>query len=304
MKEEKIKIISEVDELEIDCLLIQPEGKIKGVVQLAHGMNEHKERYIDFMKYLAENGYASFINDHRGHGKSLKNEEDIGYFYENEAEAVIEDLYQITRYLKEKFNSKKIILFGHSMGSMIVRKYIAKYDNKIDGLIVCGSPSKNINAKLGLAIVKTMEIFKGEKYRSKFVKNLMFNGYDKDDKLKNSWICNNREIVEKYNADGLCQYDYTLNGFENIIRLMIDIYNPKIYRKNNLKLPIYFIAGIDDPVISSIKAWYKAQTFLKDLGYTNISSDLYENMSHEILNELENKKVYEDILNWIIEKQE
>ena len=69
MKEEKIKIVSEVDELEIDCLLIQPEGEIKGVVQLAHGMNEHKERYIDFMKYLAENGYACFINDHRGHGK-------------------------------------------------------------------------------------------------------------------------------------------------------------------------------------------------------------------------------------------
>ena len=251
------------------------------------------------MKYLAENGYACFINDHRGHGKSLKNKEDIGYFYENEAEAVIEDLYQITRYLKEKFKEKEIILFGHSMGSMIVRKYIAKYDNKIDGLIVCGSPSKNVNAKLGLAIVKTMEVFKGEKYRSKFIKNLMFNGYDKDDKLKNSWICNNREIVEKYNADELCQYDYTLNGFENIIKLMIDIYNPKIYRKNNLKLPIYFIAGSDDPVISSIKAWYKAQTFLKNLGYTNISSDLYENMSHEILNELENKTVYEDILNWI-----
>lgn len=106
-EKEEIKITSEFDELEIDCLLIKPEGEIKGVVQLAHGMNEHKERYIDFMKYLAENGYASFINDHRGHGKSLKNEEDIGYFYENEAEAVIEDLYQITRYLKEKFNGKK-----------------------------------------------------------------------------------------------------------------------------------------------------------------------------------------------------
>ena len=117
--------------------------------------------------------------------------------------------------------------------------------------------------------------------------------------MKNSWICNNREIVEKYNADELCQYDYTLNGFENIIRLMIDIYNPKIYRKNNLKLPIYFIAGSDDPVISSVKAWYKAQTFLNDLGYTNISSDLYEKMSHEILNELENKVVYENILKWI-----
>ena len=299
MKEQKIKIVSEVDKLEVDGLLIQPESEIKGVVQLAHGMNEHKERYIDFMKYLAENGYACFINDHRGHGKSLKNEEDIGYFYENEAEAVIEDLYQITKYLKEKFKSKKIILFGHSMGSMIVRKYITKYDNEIDGLIVCGSPSKNPNAKIGLAIVKTIEIFKGERYRSRFVKKLMFNGYDKNKNLKNSWICNNKEVVKEYNEDGLCQFDYTLNGFENIIRLMIDIYNHKLYEKSNLELPIYFIAGSDDPVIESEKKWYRAQEFLKNMGYTNINSKLYKNMSHEILNELENKTVYKDILEWI-----
>ncbi len=299
MKEEKIKIISNADKLPIDCILMKPEGEIKGVIQIAHGMNEHKERYIDFMNFLAENGYASFINDHRGHGKSIKKKEDIGYFYEKDAEIVREDLYQITLYLREKFENKKIILFGHSMGSMIVRKYIAKYDNKIDGLVVCGSPSKNVNAKLGLAIVKILEFFKGENYRSKFIKNLMFNGYNKDNDLPNGWICNNKEIVEKYNADELCQYNYTLNGFENIIKLMIDIYNPKIYEKNNLQLPIYFIAGANDPVIASIEKWYKAQQFLKELGYTNISSDLYENMRHEILNELENKTVYVDILNWI-----
>ena len=45
-----------------------------------------------------------------------------------------------------------------------------------------------------------------------------------------------------------------------------------------MQLPIYFIAGANDPVISSIKKWYKAQQFLKELGYANISSDLYENM--------------------------
>lgn len=72
MKEEKIKIKSEMDGLVLDCLLIEPDKEINGVVQLAHGMNEHKERYIDFMKFLASNGYATFINDHRGHGKSLK----------------------------------------------------------------------------------------------------------------------------------------------------------------------------------------------------------------------------------------
>lgn len=81
-------------------------------------------------------GYACIINDHRGHGKSIRNQEDLGYFYDNKAESVVEDLHQITEYFKERFKNKKIILFGHSMGSMIVRKYIAKYDDKIDGLYI------------------------------------------------------------------------------------------------------------------------------------------------------------------------
>lgn len=299
MKEEKIKLTSEVDKLELDCIMIIPEGEIKGIVQLVHGMNEHKERYIDFMEYLAENNYASIIHDHRGHGKSIRKDEDLGYFYDDKAEAVVEDVYQITKYLKERFKDKKIILFGHSMGSMIVRKFIAKYDDEIDKLIVCGSPSQNKGAKAGLAIIKIMKTVKGEKYHSKSLKKIMFKGYDKKGQVKNSWICNNKEIVEKYNKDELCQYEYTLNGYENIVRLMIDIYNEKIYQKKNLKLPIYFIAGREDPVIISEKDWYKAQDFLKNIGYENISSKLYDNMKHEILNEENNKIVYEDILKFL-----
>ena len=127
----------------------------------------------------------------------------------------------------------------------------------------------------------------------------MFKGYDKKGQVQNSWICNNKDIVEKYNKDELCQYEYTLNGYENIVRLMIDIYNEKIYQKKNLKLPIYFIAGREDPVIISEKDWYKAQDFLKNIGYENISSKLYDNMKHEILNEENNKIVYEDILKFL-----
>ena len=127
----------------------------------------------------------------------------------------------------------------------------------------------------------------------------MFGGFGKKNEMTNSWICTNKEVVEKYNEDELCIYDYTLNGLENIVRLMIDIYNPKIYQKNNLKLPIYFIAGSDDPVITSIEAWNNAQKFLEKQGYQNISGTLYENMRHEILNEVQNEMVYNDILIWI-----
>lgn len=299
MKTEKIKINSKVDNLEIECLLVVPDEEIKGIIQIAHGMNEHKERYLDFMGFLAQNGYACIINDHRGHGNSIKEKDDIGYFYDNNAEYVVEDLNQITEYITKKFKDKKIILFGHSMGSMIVRKYIEKYDDKIDGLIVCGSPSENKLAKLGLFFIKLLEGIKGERYRSKFIRNLMFNGYDKENEIKNSWICYNEEIVKKYKEDPLCQYEYTLNGMENIVKLMIDIYNPKLYQKKNLNLPIYFIAGKDDPVIVSEEKWNEAQNFLKNIGYQDIQNKLYENMRHEILNEKENQKVYEDILKWM-----
>lgn len=299
MKEENIKIISNQDSLELDCLLIKPNKEIKAIVEIAHGMNEHKERYIDFMKFLAKNGYASFIHDHRGHGKSIKNNNDLGYFYEDNASYVVEDLHQINEYLKNKFKDKKIILFGHSMGSMIVRKYISKYAHTIDGLIVCGSPSKNNASKLGLKVVKLLKSIKGERYRSEFVKKLMFGGFDKKGSEPNSWVCHNKEILKLYNEDELCQYTYTLNGYENIIKLMIDIYNPKIYNRNNLDLPIYFIAGNDDPVIKSKKDFNEAINFLKKIGYHNIDNSLYDDMSHEILNEINNNLVYDDILNWL-----
>ena len=299
MKEENIKIISDQDSLELDCLLIKPNKEIKAIVEIAHGMNEHKERYIDFMKFLAKNGYASFIHDHRGHGKSIKNINDLGYFYEDNASYVVEDLHQINEYLKNKFKDKKIILFGHSMGSMIVRKYISKYAHTIDGLIVCGSPSKNNASKLGLKVVKLLKSIKGERYRSEFVKKLMFGGFDKKGSEPNSWVCHNKEILKLYNEDELCKYTYTLNGYENIIKLMIDIYNPKIYNRNNLDLPIYFIAGNDDPVIKSKKDFNEAINFLEKIGYHNIDNTLYDNMSHEILNEVNNNLVYDDILNWL-----
>lgn len=66
--------------------------------------------------------------------------------------------------MKEQYPNKPVVLFGHSMGSMVVRKYIKKYDDEIDKLIICGSPSKNKYAKVGLNTAKLVEKLKGEKY--------------------------------------------------------------------------------------------------------------------------------------------
>ena len=137
--------LSEADALEISVLCLMPEAGVhpRAIVQLVHGMSEYKERYIPFMEYLTSKGYISVIHDHRGHGKSVKDEADLGYFYDNSGKAIIEDVHQVTTWMKERYGKElPYHLFGHSMGSLVVRCYLKKYDNELDSLIVCGSPSE------------------------------------------------------------------------------------------------------------------------------------------------------------------
>lgn len=302
MEKKEITINSNSDKLPISVIMFIPDGEIKGIFQISHGMAEHKERYFDLMEYIANKGYVTIINDHRGHGKSIKEKEDLGYFYDNSSEYIVEDLHQITLYIKELYPNKEMILFGHSMGSMVVRKYIKKYDKDIDKLIVCGSPSRNPFVDLAIFITKMLEKFKGDKYRSNLIQNLAFGNYNKNIKnsnSKNSWICSSNQTVEKYDNDELCGFTFTLNGFENLFKLMKEIYQKDGWILNNKNLPILFIAGSNDPVIINEKKWKESQEFLKKIGYSNVTGKLYEGLRHEILNERNKKQIYEDIINFV-----
>lgn len=304
MEEKNIKIKSKCDNLELDVTIFTPETEIKGIFQISHGMAEHKERYFEFMKFLTNAGYVTIINDHRGHGNSVKNKEDLGYFYDTTATYIVEDLHQITNYIKQLYPNKKVILFGHSMGSMVVRKYIKKYDDEINKLIVCGSPSKNPYAKIGLNFARMIEKNKGEKYRSKFIQKLAFGNYNnsfKNVNSGNSWICANEQTVQKYDKDELCGFIFTANGFQNLFNLMIDIYDNKEWNLANKELPILFIAGSGDPVIINKRKWIDSQEFLRKIGYKNIKNKLYDGLRHEILNEENKEEIYGDILKFIEE---
>lgn len=308
MKKINKNIKSNCDDLSLAVTITLPDENIpvKGIVQISHGMAEHKERYYPFMEFLANNGYIGVINDHRGHGDSVKSEEDLGYFYDKNGKYIVEDLHQITKEIKKEYPDLPVYLFGHSMGSLVVRCYLKHYDNEIDKLIVCGAPCKNIGAYFGIALAKLISKFKGNKYRSKLMQKLTFSSYPKKFKTEkndaNCWISSDRKNKNEYSNDKKCGYIFTLNGFINLFKLVINTYSNKEWEKQNLDLPIFFIAGDEDPVIGGIQKWINAYEFLeKDIGYKNVSHKLYKGKRHELLNEDIKEKVYYDILDWIEE---
>lgn len=305
--EKRRKVRSKADGLPLDVVEVIPDqGEVRGIFQIVHGMAEHKERYLHFMNYLADHGYACIAHDHRGHGKSVKDISDLGFFYEDEnGDAVVEDVAEVVKDLRFRYPHVPVFLFGHSMGSLIVRKFIKNHDDEIDGLVVCGAVYENPGAKTGLNLVKKMSRLLGEKNHSKLVQRLVDGSFDQaiEGDLKNRWLSVNEDNVQAFNEDERCGFPFTLNGYQNLLALVMDVYDDQGWKMKNPDLPVFFIAGKEDPVIGSPEEFEKTVNKLRKHGYRCVGSKLYPNMRHEILNEINRKQVYEDILKFIEERQ-
>lgn len=289
---------SAFDGLNIHAAIAVPSGNINGILQIVHGMCEYKERYFPFMDYLAEEGFITVIHDNRGHGKSICSEEDLGFLYRNGGQGYVEDIAQLNRIVKEAYPDLPYFMLGHSMGSLGARVFIKNHDAEINGLIVSGSPCFSRFSGFARSIRSGLSKKLGSRFRSEKISSVMENTFNKnfsDENLPHAWICSDREVVEQYNADPLCSFIFTLNGYEALLYLLKETYSKKGWKVENPSLPIRFLSGKDDPCMISEKHFQKAIDLFVKVGYESVSHRLFDGMRHEILNEKNNSIVYKDI---------
>lgn len=127
------------------------------------------------------------------------------------------------------------------MGSLAVRCYLKKYDRELDGLIVCGCPGKNTMAPLGTALIRMLQTTKDPHSKSRLADSIFANMFDRPFRAENlihAWICSDRKVVETYNKDPLCNFTFTLNGYESLLWLMRQTYSRMGWRVRNHKLPV------------------------------------------------------------------
>ncbi|MFA6618938.1 MAG: lysophospholipase [Candidatus Neomarinimicrobiota bacterium] len=290
------------DGLAINYYSWLPEEKPVAVLQIAHGMAEHADRYDDFAQFLNENKIAVYANDHRGHGKTAPSKKDLGYFAkEGGWMKVVDDMRVFTELIRTEHQDLPVFLLGHSMGSFLVRTYITKYDD-INGVILSGTaanPPAVLNA--GKMMTAINLLFKKGTKASKFFDNMSFGSFNKAFKKEGpmAWLSRDKKEVRTYNNDPYCGFICSLKFFQDLFWGLSYISKDKNNQHIRFTLPIYVIAGSKDPVGNNGEGPRKVANHYRHLNLEQVEFTLYRGARHEILNEINHQEVYKDILDWI-----
>ena len=280
------------------------DEKAKGIVQISHGMAETATRYERFAQELNKEGYIVYGNDHRGHGKSAKNIEALGYLGDNRGfELLIQDMATLTDRIKKEYPNMPIYLFSHSMGSFASQKYIMDYKEKIDGLILSGSNGRQgFLLKAGKLVANIEKMVKGRKFKSKMLDSLVFGSYNKpfaSDGTGFEWLSRDTEEVEKYVKDPYCGTLFPTSFYCDFIAVLEDIEDKRNFGKIPKNIPILLISGEEDPVGGFGKGVEELYNRYLKCGVEQVELKLYEGARHELLNEINRDEVTLDILKWL-----
>lgn len=282
------------------------ENEIKGVLQIVHGMVEFIERYDDFAAFMCSRGFVVAGEDHLGHGGSVNSSEEYGYFAKKDGmSCIVEDNYRLKKHMEREFAGKPYFILGHSMGSFITRLFIMKYSSELSGAIIMGTGNQPpLLAGIGAALTRVIALFKGWKYRSTFINNMAFGGYNKrfaPARTPHDWLTKDEAIMDTYSADERCTFVFTLSAYKDLFGAVSEIGKVDNIRKVREDLPLLIVSGEDDPVGSFGKGVRGVFEKFKAAGLKNVSMKLYKGDRHEILNETDKKTVYEDLVKWLIQ---
>ena len=295
------RVLSSNKKNELVGKIYKPFGDIKGYFHIVHGMTEHIERYDAFMTELVKNGYLVFGYDNLGHGKTAKDDSELGFIASSNGDDILaHDVKVFSDAVIAEFGNHPYYLMGHSMGSFIVRMATQKYVTPTK-LIIMGTSGPNPIAGAGLIMCKLLKAIKGERYVSSLIETLAFGTYNSHFENENdprSWLTNDIDIRRKYDNDKFCTFKFTVVAMHDLISLNLDSNKDVWFKEVAKKMPILLVSGKDDPVGDYGKGVILCEEKLK-LNGANVTTKIYPNNRHEILNDNCRIQATQDILDFI-----
>ena len=284
-----------------------PDGEVRAVLQIAHGVSEYILRYKPFADYLPAHGFAVVGHDHLGHGSSTTPDGKPMYFGPKGSwNWVVQDIETRRRLAKERFPNTPYLMLGHSMGSFLLRTYLIRFPGTVDGAIIMGTGQMTAPLVAGGKLVAAVESLRvGESNASSVVQLLAFGTYNKifaPNRTGFDWLSVNTENVDRYIADPLCGGNPSIGLFREMLGGISLIGNPERVKQMDPATPILLISGAMDPVGDCGKGVQRVYDLFRKAGVRDLTLKLYPELRHEILCETDRETVFEDVYRWLRSK--
>lgn len=289
---------------EIYYELFESEAPV-GHVHIVHGMAEHIARYGEFAQFLASHGFAVSGHDQRGHGRTAERNGVQGYFGEQKGfDRVVKDVEEVIAVVQNQIGPLPLILFGHSMGSFVTRRYIQLHSQDISRVVLSGSGGDpGAAGKAGLIAALMASKAKGKDQPSALLGKMTFGNFMKpfkDEESSFAWLSRDRNEVAKYEADPMCGFPSTNQFYVDLFTGLALIHKNAEVGKIRQDLPMLLISGSNDPVGGNGKGIFKAAKQYTGAGLSNVAVYLAEDARHELLHETDKEKHFETILEWML----
>ncbi len=290
------------DSTTISCAKWIPENEPEALIQIVHGMNEHIGRYDETARFFVEKGYAVFGEDHRGHGLTGKGFQ-MGHFADKDGYLkVIEDNFTLLKLMKKEYPGKKLILYGHSMGSFISRNIAWKHGKEIDFLLISGSGNfSSWYIYSNFFLLSFFSLFKKQTDTLPFIHNIGMNDLNKcfePRKTDYDWLSTDPSIAEEFQNDPLCKAINSIAFYKDLMSLMKSMQDKTNIEKIPKDLPVFIFSGSMDPVGKNGKTVKIAYENYKKSGLRNIKLKIFEGYRHELHKEPVKEQLFNEIISW------
>lgn len=298
--------ISEFKVPSTDCIhtlsgvMYVPQGEIKGLFHLVHGMTEYMGRYDHILSFLAQNGFLAFGYDNLGHGKTVNDGSELGFIADKKGyELLVKDVIAFEDEVLKLYPDKKLVLMGHSMGSFIARLAASGYKNRFAGLVVCGTGGPQILSPLGLMICKIMQFVFGKRHISPLVEKLTFGAYNKrfEGISKYDWLTKDRAIIKNYEQDPFCNFHFCVSALYDLVKLN-SLSNKDFAYNVGADVPVLVTSGDMDPVGNYGKGVKRVYEGYKKAGLKDVELKLYPDCRHEIHNDSCKDEMIKELLSF------
>lgn len=275
------------DGLSIACVKWVRPQKVRGVVQIAHGLGEHMGRYAKLAETLLEDEFAVYDNDHRGHGLTAKPSGSFGEFGPGGFDQLVEDMVSLRVIAKDEHRGKPYILLGHSLGSFAAQQFVLDHSHSIDGLMLSGSGALDSLARL------TQSVPAGEDPME------LMNAPFEPARTSFDWLSRDNAEVDAFTNDPLCFPSLRATSMASFLDAFERLADPSEIRKVREDLPIYIFSGGDDPVGQKLAGVRVLIDRYRSAGITSIAHDFYPGGRHEMLHETNRRDVITNLLVWV-----